>query len=58
MKTTVTRLEHLKEELYTLTKNAQSGNLEPNRVAEKIVELRDEIDSITEHLKNLKRVIK
>jgi hypothetical protein len=50
MRYTTERLKKLKDELYALSKDAQSGILDKNKAADKIIELRDQIDEILAHL--------
>lgn len=48
------RLKELKEELYLLTKAAHEGKMNQNEAAEKILQLREEIDALNDHFKKLK----
>jgi hypothetical protein len=48
------RLKELKEELYLLTKAANEGKMNQRDAAEKILLLREEIDTLNDHFKKLK----
>ena len=52
MKHTVKQLEHLKEELKRITKEAQKGALSYHDAADQIIEVRAEMDRLIEELKN------
>jgi hypothetical protein len=49
------KLKALKEELYLLTKAGKDGKMNQQEVAEKILLLKEEIDTLNQHFKNLKQ---
>lgn len=55
MEETITRLSELKKELTRITKEVENGKIEKKEAAEMIIEVREEIDRIIEHVKTVKR---
>jgi predicted nucleic acid-binding Zn-ribbon protein len=50
MQNTKEKLQELKDRLYQLSKDAAAGKLDLSLAADQIMDLKDEIDTIIEHL--------
>lgn len=53
MKYTVTRLTELKKELKKITKDVELGVITPKEAADRIITVREEMEEIVRHLKEL-----
>jgi hypothetical protein len=53
MKYTVTRLTELKKELIKITKDVEQGTITPKEAADKIIIVREEMEEVVRHLKEL-----
>ena len=53
MKYTVTRLTELKKELKKITKDVELGIITPKEAADKIINVREEMEEVVRHLKEL-----
>jgi hypothetical protein len=53
MKYTVSRLNELKKELIKITKDVEQGTITPKEAADKIIIVREEMEEVVRHLKEL-----
>ena len=53
MQYTVARLTELKKELKKITKDVESGVITPKEAADRIINVREEMEDVVRHLKEL-----
>ena len=55
MKYSIDRLNQLKNELTQITKDVRKGDLSHAEAADKIIQVREEMEKVIEHLKRVNR---
>ena len=53
MQYTVARLTELKKEMKKITKDVESGVISPKEAADRIINVREEMEDVVRHLKEL-----